>query len=124
MADDPRKEPAPVTAGLAGRCPRCGEGRMFDGYLALAERCERCDLDYDFADAADGPAVFVMFIVGFLVVGLAMWLEFAYEPPVIVHILLWFPLTVILSLAIVRPLKGVMVALQYHHRAEEGRLER
>lgn len=124
MADEPRKEPSPVSAGLAGRCPRCGEGRMFDGYLALAKRCERCDLDYDFADAADGPAVFVMFIVGFLVVGLAMWLEFAYEPPVIVHILLWFPLTAILSLALVRPLKGVMVALQYHHRAEEGRLER
>lgn len=124
MATNPGQEPSPIAAGLRGRCPRCGEGRMFDGYLTIAKRCERCELDYGFADAGDGPAVFVMFIVGFVVVGLAMWVEFAYEPPMILHLALWFPLTAILSLALVRPLKGVLVALQYHHRAEEGRLER
>ncbi|WP_372421991.1 DUF983 domain-containing protein [Salinarimonas chemoclinalis] len=123
MAHRPGSEPPPIPAGAKGRCPRCGEGRMFDGYLTVRARCEACDLDYGFADAADGPAVFVMFIVGFLVVGLALWVEFAYTPPVWVHIALWFPLTAILSLAIIRPLKGVMIALQYHHRAEEGRLE-
>ena len=123
MAHRPGSEPPPIRAGLEGRCPRCGEGRMFDGFLAVSERCEACDLDYGFADAADGPAVFVMFIVGFLVVGLALWLEFAWMPPVWVHVALWFPLTAILSLVTLRPLKGVMIALQYHHKAEEGRLE-
>jgi uncharacterized protein (DUF983 family) len=97
---------------------------MFRGYLSLRPSCEVCGLDYSFADSADGPAVFVMFIVGFLVVGLALWVEFTYEPPIWLHLVLWFPLTAILSLALVRPLKGVMVALQYQHRAEEGRVQR
>jgi len=123
MAHRPASEPPPIAAGVKGSCPRCGEGRMFDGFLAVRKTCESCGLDYDFADAADGPAVFVMFLVGFLVVGLALWVEFAYVPPIWVHVVLWFPLTAILSLAAIRPLKGVMIALQYHHKAEEGRLE-
>lgn len=97
---------------------------MFSGYLSVRPTCEVCGLDYDFADSADGPAVFVMFIVGFLVVGLALWLEFAVTPPIWVHVALWFPLTAVLSLGTIRPLKGIMIALQYHHRAEEGRFER
>lgn len=118
-----RSEPAPIPSGVKGRCPRCGDGHMFDGYLTVRPSCERCGLDYGFADAADGPAVFVMFLVGFLVVGLAMWVELTITPPIWVHIALWFPLAAILSLAAIRPLKGLMIALQYHHRAEEGRLE-
>lgn len=123
MPHRPGSEPPPIAAGVKGRCPRCGEGRMFDGFLAVRKTCEVCGLDYDFADAADGPAVFVMFLVGFLVVGLALWVEFAYVPPIWVHVALWFPLTAFLSLATIRPLKGIMIALQYHHKAEEGRLE-
>jgi uncharacterized protein (DUF983 family) len=117
-------KPTPLAAGLKGRCPRCGEGRMFDGFLALQKNCDNCGLDYDFADSADGPAVFIMFIVGFVVVGLALWAEFAYEPPIWLHLVMWFSLTVILSLLLARPLKGIMIALQYHHKAEEGRLEK
>lgn len=116
--------PSPFASGVRGRCPRCGEGRMFDGFLALAPKCETCGLDYDFADSADGPAVFIMFIVGFVVVGLALWVEFTFEPPIWLHLSMWFPLTAILSLALARPLKGLMIALQYHHRAEEGRFEK
>ncbi|WP_188915629.1 DUF983 domain-containing protein [Salinarimonas ramus] len=123
MAHRPGTEPPPIPTGFKGACPRCGEGHMFDGFLTVRQRCEVCDLDYGFADAADGPAVFVMFIVGFLVVGLALWVEFAYTPPIWLHVALWFPLTAIASLATIRPLKGIMIALQYHHRAEEGRLE-
>lgn len=123
MAHRTGSEPPPIPTGAKGRCPRCGEGRMFDGFLTVRRRCAACDLDYGFADAADGPAVFVMFIVGFLVVGLALWLELAHTPPVWVHVALWFPLTAILSLVTIRPLKGIMIALQYHHKAEEGRLE-
>ena len=103
---------------------RCGRGHLFDGYLALRPACERCGLDYSFADSADGPAFFVMSIVGILIVGLALWVEFAYEPPLWVHLSLWLPLSVVLCLGMVRPLKGMMIALQYSHRAEEGRLRR
>lgn len=124
MAHRPGSEPAPIAAGVKGACPRCGQGRIFDGFLTVRQTCQSCGLDYGFADAADGPAVFVMFLVGFLVVGLALWVEFAYVPPIWVHAVLWFPLTAVLSLAAIRPLKGIMIALQYHHRAEEGRLER
>lgn len=116
--------PSPFVTGLSCRCPRCGRGRLFKGFLSLRPACEECGLDYGFADAADGPAVFIMFLVGFLVVGLALWVEFAYEPPIWLHLALWFPLTAVLSLATLRPLKGVTIALQWVHRAEEGRFER
>ena len=74
------------------RCPRCGKGKLFDGFLTLAPRCEACGLDYSFVDAGDGPAVFVMFIAGFIVVGSALVVEVMYEPPYWVHAVLWLPL--------------------------------
>lgn len=115
---------SPVVTGLKGRCPRCGKGHMFQGFLAVRPACEVCGLDLAFADAGDGPAFFVMSIVGIVVVALALWVEFTYEPRIWVHLVMWFSLTAVLSLAMVRPLKGVMVALQYHHKAEEGRLQK
>ena len=123
MAQDP-SAPSPITAGLLGKCPRCGKGHMFQGFLKVRPRCEVCGLDLAFADAGDGPAFFVMSIVGIVVVALALWVEFTYEPRIWVHLVMWFSLTAVLSLAMVRPLKGVMVALQYHHKAEEGRLQK
>lgn len=113
----------PVQAGLKGRCPRCGEGALFSGFLSLGERCAHCDLDYGFADAGDGPAVFVILIIGFIVVGLALWLEVTLNPPLWVHFLLWVPLVVVLCLAALRLIKGVLIALQYRNKAAEGRLE-
>ncbi|HMM64436.1 MAG TPA: DUF983 domain-containing protein, partial [Mesorhizobium sp.] len=71
----------PVSSGLRGRCPRCGEGRLFQGFLSLAPRCGICGLDYSFADAGDGPAVFVILVIGFVVVGLALWMEETLAPP-------------------------------------------
>ncbi len=116
--------PSPYATGLRGRCPRCGKGHLFQGFLTLRPRCEVCGLDYAFADSADGPAFFIMSIVGVLVVGLALWAEFAYEPPIWLHLVLWSFLAIALSLGLARPTKGVMVALQYFHKAEEGRFER
>ena len=113
---------SPYETGLGCRCPRCGQGRLFSGYLTTAPRCEVCGLDYGFIDAGDGPAVFVILIVGFVVVGAALLTEVAYQPPYWVHALLWLPLILLLSLGMVRPLKGLMIALQYHHKAAEGRL--
>lgn len=114
---------SPYAAGLRCRCPRCGEGRLFAGYLTLAPRCERCDLDYSFADAGDGPAVFVILIAGFVVVGLALVTEAKWRPPYWLHAALWLPLLLALTLGLLRPLKGLLVALQFHHKAEQGRVD-
>src|SRR5918996_47167 len=108
----------PIAAGLKGRCPRCGEGRLFSGFLTVAPRCGNCGLDNSFADAGDGPAVFVILIVGFIVVGLALWLEVTSGPPLWLHFLLWIPLTLLLSLGSLRLIKGVLITLQYRNKAE------
>jgi len=120
MAEPER--PSPILAGLACRCPRCGKGPLFSGFLTLAPRCAACGLDYGFADAGDGPAVFVILFAGFVVVFSALIVEVFYKPPFWVHAALWLPLILITTLAPLRPLKGVLIALQYHHKAEEGRL--
>jgi uncharacterized protein (DUF983 family) len=116
--------PNPILAGLAGRCPRCGKGRMFAGFLGLRSACEACGLDYSFADAGDGPAVFVILFAGFVVVGAALVTEVLYQPPIWVHVVLWLPLVLITTILPLRLMKGVLIALQYHHKAAEGRLER
>ena len=113
----------PIGRGLRGRCPRCGEGRLFHGFLGLRPRCEHCGLDYSFADAGDGPAVFVILIGGFIVVFAALITEFVYQPPYWVHAALWIPLILLVTLAPLRLIKGLLIALQYHHKAQEGRLE-
>ncbi len=115
--------PPPIPTGLRGACPRCGEGHLFQGYLAVRPRCEVCHLDYSSFDSADGPAFFVMSIVGLIVVGTALWLEISYEPPIWVHALVAGTLSIGLSLLLVRPLKGLLIALQFKNKAEEGRFE-
>jgi uncharacterized protein (DUF983 family) len=109
-------------AGLACACPRCGKGKLFQGFLTLRPRCEVCGLDYGFADAGDGPAVFIMFFAGFIVVGAALVTEILYRPPYWVHAALWLPLILIVTLGPLRPMKGLLIALQFHHKAAEGRL--
>jgi len=122
MPEDDRSQLLPIRHGLASRCPRCGKGRLFDGFLTVKPRCESCGLDYSFIDSGDGPAVFVIFLAGFLVVFAALAVEVAFSPPYWVHAVLWVPLILITTLVPLRPMKGVMIALQYHHKAAEGRL--
>jgi uncharacterized protein (DUF983 family) len=117
------RKPSPIAAGLACRCPRCGTGKLFQGFLDLRLRCEACGLDYSFADSGDGPAVFVILFAGFIVVFAALIVEFLYQPPFWLHALLWIPLILLVTLLPLRPMKGLLIALQYHHRAAEGRLE-
>ncbi len=124
MSDSDSPAPLPIARGLRGRCPRCGEGKLFTGFLTLRPACEHCDLDYGFADAGDGPAVFVILIGGFIVVFAALVTEFVYQPPYWVHAALWLPLILIVTLVPLRLIKGLLIALQYHHKAAEGRLER
>ncbi|MEZ5782195.1 MAG: DUF983 domain-containing protein [Rhizobiaceae bacterium] len=114
----------PIRAGLRGRCPRCGEGRLFAGFLTVAERCGVCGLDYDFADAGDGPAIFVMLIMGFVVVGLALWFELTFQPPLWVHFIIWLPVASILCLVPLRLAKGVLITLQFANQAAEGRVSK
>ena len=114
----------PIARGLRGRCPRCGKGRLFQGFLTLRKSCESCGLDFNFADAGDGPAVFVILIGGAIVVFAALMTEVIYQPPYWVHAALWIPLILIVTLGPLRPLKGLLIALQYYHKAAEGRLER
>lgn len=114
----------PFSTGLRGRCPRCGEGGLFDGFLRLAPRCPSCGLDYAFADSADGPAVFIILFVGFAVAALALVTEIAWSPPVWVHAVLWGPLVIALSLGLMRPLKGIAIALQYVNKARQGEIAR
>ena len=114
---------SPWKTGLQGRCPKCGEGPLYAGFLRLNHHCEACGLDMRRFDAADGPAFFAMSIVGLLVAFAALFMEVAVRPPVWVHLILWFPLAVVLCLLLLRPIKGVMVAQQYRHRAAEARNE-
>jgi uncharacterized protein (DUF983 family) len=120
---EPTSTPSALVAGLKGRCPRCGEGALFRSGLSLHERCERCGLSYAFADSGDGPAVFAIFILGFLVLGGALLVEFRLEPPIWVHVALWGVLTPLLAFGLLRVLKASLIALQYKHQAGEGRLD-
>jgi uncharacterized protein (DUF983 family) len=113
-------EVEPIAAGLKGRCPRCGEGRLFSGFLTVGQRCGNCGLDYSFADAGDGPAVFVILIIGFVVVGLALWMEVTLNPPLWLHFILWIPLALALCLTALRLIKGVLITLQYRNKAQQG----
>lgn len=113
----------PVLTGARGLCPRCGQGRMFRGYIDLMPACEVCGLDFSFADSGDGPAVFVIMIAGGLVLGFALWLEFTFEPPFWVHLVVSLPVLVLVCGGLLRVLKGILIALQYRNRAAEGRLD-
>jgi len=115
--------PLPIGRGLRGRCPRCGEGKLFQGFLTLRRRCENCGLDFSFADAGDGPAVFVILLGGGIVVFAALLTEVLFQPPYWVHAVLWLPLILIVTLLPLRLIKGLLIALQFHHQAAEGRLD-
>jgi uncharacterized protein (DUF983 family) len=114
---------SPFRTGLTCRCPRCGRGKLFAGFLSLAPRCSVCGLDFAFAESGDGPAVFVIFIVSPIVIVMAVILEALVHPAPYVHLIVWLPVTVILCLALLRPFKATMVALQFAHGAREGSLQ-
>lgn len=113
-------KPNPLLAGLRGRCPNCGEGHLFEGFLSVAAACEACGYDLSKADSGDGPAVFVIMIAGFIVAFAALFTEFSFHPPVWVHLVLWLPATLGITLGLLRPLKGLMLAAQFMSKASQA----
>ena len=105
-----------VRAGLKGRCPRCGQGRLFAGFLKVRAGCEACGLDYATIQTGDGPASFIMQIAGFLVGFSALAVEIKFHPPMWLHLIVWLPLVAALSLALMRPGRGLMIGLQYRNQ--------
>ncbi len=108
---------SPFSAGLRCRCPRCGAGALYQGLLNVRETCDACGLDLRAHDAGDGPAVFVILVLGFIVVGLALVTEVRFSPPLWVHALLWPGVILVGAVALLRVFKATLIALQYHHRA-------
>jgi uncharacterized protein (DUF983 family) len=111
-----------VLRGMACKCPRCGKGKLFAGFLTLRPECENCGLDYAFIDVGDGAAVFIIMIAGGIVVGAALIVEVKYQPPFWLHAALWLPLILATTLLPLRSMKSLLIALQFHHKASPGRL--
>lgn len=112
-------ELSPVATGLRCRCPQCGRGKLFAGLLTVRERCEVCGLDLRAHDSGDGPAAFLILILGAIDVIGAIWVETAFEPPFWVHILIWPVVTLVGTIGLMRPMKATMMALQFRHRSSE-----
>jgi len=115
LSDWPR--PSPVAVILRGVCPRCGRGKMFRGLIAIVDRCPVCGLDLRGSDAGDGPAMFVILGLGAIIMALVFWVEFRFEPPWWVHVLLWLPLTFAGAVWMLRLLKAFLVMQQHTHRS-------
>ena len=125
MIDPSTPEPTVLQSALRGvacRCPRCGVGKLFAGFLTLRPACESCGLDFAFIDSGDGPAVFIIMLAGAIVVACALIVEVKYQPPFWVHAVLWLPLILATTLLPLRSMKSLLIALQFHHKASEGRL--
>ena len=102
-----------IKRGLRGRCPRCGEGKLFRAFLKVDDHCSVCGQDFTPHRADDLPAYLVIVIVGHIVVPLALWIETQYAPPVALQLAIYLPLTLILSLLLLQPVKGTVVGLQW-----------
>lgn len=117
------KRPAIASVALKGLCPECGAATLFGGIVRFAPRCRACGLDFSRFNVGDGPAAFLTFFLGALVVALAIALELSVGPPIWVHLLLWIPLTVVGTFLSLRAAKAALIALEHRNRAREGRID-
>jgi uncharacterized protein (DUF983 family) len=111
----------PFLTGLMCRCPNCGEGPLFNGYLKVFDRCEACGADLSKADSGDGPVVFILLIVGTIGCGGLLFTQIALNWPIWLELVVWLPLIAIMTLGALRPFKGVLIALQFYNRASQAR---
>lgn len=114
---------SPVSAGFKGLCPECGEGALFDGFLKFAPSCMACGASFDIEDAGDGPAVFVIFAAGFVIIPMALAFSLITKAPMWLTMVIWIPLLIAFCLALLRPFRGIMFNLQWVHKAREVRAE-
>ncbi len=110
----------PLLWGALGRCPNCGRGPMFDGFLTVAEDCADCGYDLRAADSGDGPAVLVILIGGFIVAFGALFTMVAYRASVMLTLAIWLPLALVVCLGLLRPFKGVLLAAQFMNKASQA----
>ena len=109
--------------GLRGRCVKCAEGSLFAGFLAFAKRCDACGENFEIEDAGDGPAVFVIFLAGFFICPLALVFHIKTNAPIWLTMLVWGPILIAFCLALLRPLRGLMLNMQIANDASEARLD-
>lgn len=120
---NPDGQPAridPIRAGLLCRCPNCGRGRLFEGFLKVVDRCAVCGFDFTRLNTGDGAAIFIMQIAGGLVVFTALFVQIAYEPPIWALVGVALPAAAAVSLGLMRPGKGLMIALQMRNRSSDA----
>ena len=117
------KDLSPLAIALSCKCPKCGKGDLYKGRfnLDLQENCSSCGLNFSKNDSADGPAVFLIFLLGFLLVPLALIAEVIFEPPLWVHAVVWSICALGITLALLKPLKAYVIALQFKYRPEDWR---
>lgn len=115
------RRPPPVSSGLQGRCPNCGEGRLFAGFLTFAKGCVACGADFKDEDAGDGPAIFVIFIVGIFIIPMALAFQLIANAPMWLVLTIWIPIIILVCLALLRLLRGVMFNLAWVNKAREVR---
>lgn len=120
MADLERSQNQAIIIGLKCRCLSCGKGRLYDGLLSVRSNCELCGFDLKKEDSGDGPASFLIFFIGALVVILAFIVDAKFAPPLWLHAIIWAPVIAVLTIALLRPAKSLMISLQFHHQATQS----
>jgi len=115
-APDKRNAFAAMRRGLRGRCPRCGEGKLFRAFLKTRDHCAACGQDFTAHRADDLPAYLVIVIVGHIIVPMILWIETDYAPPVLLQLAIYLPVTLVAALLLIQPVKGAVVGLQWAFR--------
>jgi len=112
--------PSPVWAGLRGRCPHCGKGHLFAGFVEVAPACDVCGQDFSKADSGDGPVIFIIMLASLIVLGSMLVIDTVYSPPMWLQMVIWMPVMSAIVLGMMRPFKGVLISLQFHHKAGQA----
>lgn len=115
--------PAILEVACKGLCPRCGQPRLFAGWIRFADRCTACGLDFRQFNVGDGPAAFLTLILGTIVTAAAITLELTVHPPLWLHMLIWFPVTLAGVIWSLRIAKGALMSAEYRNAAREGRID-
>ncbi len=121
--ENQKGQPELIPAALFGLCPDCGQKTLFSGLTRFPDKCRACGLDYSSYNVGDGPAAFLTLIVGGLMLALALMVELNFRPPIWLHFLLWFPLTIAAVTGSLRVSKAVLLISEHRNQAREGRID-